>query len=248
MTADRTNQSPATLEGRRALVTGGMNGMGHAIAQRLSQGGAEIVVVDIATRADLPPAWTSKTVDVTDEAAVTQLASEFADNPVDILVNAVGIYPQASFMETSFELWRRIMSINCDSAFLMSRAFAPQMASRGWGRIVNIASNSFHGGDLPNYSAYIASKGCMIGLTRGMATDLGKHGVTVNAIAPGLVQTENMVSQRAAGLFDEVAAQQSIKRSQQPEDVAGATAFLASDEAGFVTGQTIVVDGGLIRV
>ena len=252
MSAETSNAVPGRLANRTALVTGGVNGMGREIVSRLRRDGARVVVADINVPdpADAVDGASYFETDVTSEPSVANLRSELKQRDIDveILVNAVGIYPQASLVDTSLEMWQKLFAVNCESMFLVSRAFVPDMAARGWGRVINVASNSFHGGQLPNYSAYIASKGCVIGLTRGLATDFGESGVTVNAIAPGLVQTENMVSQRNAALFEEVAAQQSIKRPQQPDDVAGATAFLASDDAAFITGQTLVVDGGLIRV
>jgi NAD(P)-dependent dehydrogenase (short-subunit alcohol dehydrogenase family) len=252
MTAERSSASPNRLDGRTALVTGGANGMGREIADRLAREGARVVIADIGAPGERLANGDSVYVqtDVTSEESVGKLRSEVEQHglAVDILVNAVGIYPQASLADTSLELWEKLFSVNCVSMFLVSRAFVPPMAERGWGRVINVASNSFHGGQLPNYSAYIASKGCVIGLTRGLATDFGEFGVTVNALAPGLVKTPSMVSQRDESLFEEVAAQQSIKRSQEPDDVAGAAAFLASDDAAFMTGQTLVVDGGLIRV
>jgi NAD(P)-dependent dehydrogenase (short-subunit alcohol dehydrogenase family) len=252
MNAERTSVAPRRLDHRTALVTGGANGMGREIAERLRRDGARVAVADINVPEshDQTDGMLYVQTDVTSENSVANLLDEVTRSGFtpDILVNAVGIYPQASLVDTSLELWKKLFAINCESMFLVSRAFVPGMAERGWGRVINVASNSFHGGQLPNYSAYIATKGCVIGLTRGLATDFGESGVTVNAIAPGLVQTANMVSQRDNSLFEEVASQQSIKRSQQPDDVAGAAAFLASDDAAFITGQTIVVDGGLIRV
>jgi NAD(P)-dependent dehydrogenase (short-subunit alcohol dehydrogenase family) len=238
------------LTGKVALVTGGLSGMGAAIVSRLRTDGARIVVVDLPELDQTADEFTYRSCDVTDEDSVRRLADGLkADGVlVDILVNNVGIYPMASLEETSLAEWKRVMSVNVESMFLTCRAFAPEMGSRGWGRIVNIASNVFHGNVLSDYSAYIASKGAVIGFTRALASEYAANGVTVNAVAPGLVRTDNMVSNRAESLFSIVISTQAIKRSQEADDIVGAVSFLSSDDSSFITGQTMVVDGGVIRV
>jgi NAD(P)-dependent dehydrogenase (short-subunit alcohol dehydrogenase family) len=243
--------------GRVAVVTGGANGMGREIALRLAVGGADIAVLDLADGAPVAAAVNERggralalSCDVTDEASVAQAVADVTTGlgPADILVNNVGIYPYDPFPEIDLALWRKVLSINLDSVFIVSSAFVPAMRTQGWGRVVNMASNTFHGGQYPSYVHYISSKGGVVGFTRALASEVGPDGVTVNALAPGLTRTENMQASRPPELFDEVAATQSIPRVQEPDDVAGAVSFLASDEAGFITGQTIPVDGGVARV
>jgi NAD(P)-dependent dehydrogenase (short-subunit alcohol dehydrogenase family) len=243
--------------GKVAVVTGGANGMGREIALKLASDGADVAILDLAEARETAAKIEEQggkvatfSCDVTDVDSVRTAEEEVrgALGPASILVNNVGIYPYDPFAEMDLATWRKVMTINLDSVFIVSSAFVPAMRENGWGRIVNISSNTFHGGDYPSYVHYIASKGGVIGFTRGLASELGPDGITVNGIAPGLTTTENMAENRPDGVFEEVASTQSIKRPQRPDDVAGAISFLASDAAGFITGQTLPVDGGFARV
>ncbi len=244
-------------QGRVATVTGGAKGIGRAFAERLAAEGAAVAVIDLEAATDTMATLSGAGAeaasfegDVTSEDDVARLSVEIAERfgRCDILVNNVGIYPNEPFEEVTFAKWRRVMSINLDSMFLTAKAFAPGMVERGWGRIVNMASNTF-ATSVTGYSHYIASKGGVIGFTRALASDLADKGITVNAIAPSLVRTHGtqVTHPRSDERFETVSSMQAIKRTQMPEDLAGTLSFLASEDAAFLTGQTLYVDGGWVR-
>ena len=244
-------------QGRVAAVTGGATGIGQAFARRLAAEGAAVAIVDLEDAAETMAILSNAGAecasfpgDVTSEDDVVRLYAEIAERfgRCDILVNNVGIYPNEPFEDVTFAKWRRVMAINLDSMFLTAKAFVPGMIDRGWGRIVNMASNTF-GTPVTGYSHYIASKGGVIGFTRALASDLADRGITVNAIAPSLVRTHGtqVTNPRSDERFEAVSSMQAIKRTQMPEDLAGTLSFLASDDAAFVTGQTLYVDGGWVR-
>jgi (S)-1-phenylethanol dehydrogenase len=244
-------------EGKVAVITGGARGLGQAYAKRLAADGVDVAVADLGPgdetmalvraagrRALHVPCDVSKPEDVARLA--DEVAREFGR--CDILVNNAGVFPNQPFEAISFADWRRVLSINLDAMFLTAQAFVPGMRARGWGRIVNMASNTF-ATPVTNFVHYVASKGGVIGFTRALASELGPHGVTVNAIAPSLTRTPGTLSAggQPAERFDMVKNLQAIKRSEEPADLVGALAFLTSDESAFITGQTIVVDGGWVR-
>jgi NAD(P)-dependent dehydrogenase (short-subunit alcohol dehydrogenase family) len=227
----------------------------------LAEEGARIVVADrenAKQTLDLIAAAggiaTAIVCDVSDPASVAALKNAVEANIglCDILVNNAGIYPTQRFDEITFEDWRRVLSVNLDSMFLMTKAFAGGMRQRGWGRVINIASDTVSL-LVPEFVHYITSKAGVIGFTRSIATEFGAQGVTANAIAPGLTRTPGSLSRKQAGgmsnddLFALLANMQSIKRSEEVSDLVGAVSFLASDDAAFITGQTLYVNGGLTR-
>jgi 3-oxoacyl-[acyl-carrier protein] reductase/(S)-1-phenylethanol dehydrogenase len=242
------------LQGRVAVVTGGASGIGRAYAARLASEGADIAVLDVADATDALDevrghgvgAFAVR-VDLTDHDAVLASRAEVerALGVVDILVNNAGIYPNVPLADLTLAQWQQMMAINVQSMFSTIQAFSPGMKERGHGRIVNMTSNSV---DLviPGFTHYIASKMAVIGLTRGAATELAEFGITVNAIGPSLTRTATTEAGPAV-FFDLVPQMQAIKRAQLPEDLVGTLAFLVSDDAAFLTGQTIWVDGGLAR-
>ena len=245
------------LNGRVALVTGGAAGLGQAYGVRLAEDGAKVVIADTSP-ADETVALIEQAggeaigirCDVSSGEQVAEMVAAGIDRfgAIDILVHNAGVYPFHAFLEMTFEDWRRVMSINLDSAFHLCQGVLPGMTERGWGRIICVATSAFYSG-APRLSHYVASKGGVIGFVRALATDVGVDGITVNAVAPGLVRTPGTAAggQEEMGLFEMAPQMQAIKRVEMPEDMIGTVSFLASDEAAFMTGQTLVVDGGLVR-
>jgi NAD(P)-dependent dehydrogenase (short-subunit alcohol dehydrogenase family) len=193
--------------------------------------------------------------DVTSQDSVAAMAAEVQKKfgRGDIVINCAGIFPQRMFDDMKFEDWRRVLSVNLDSVFLVTSAFVPGMKQRGWGRIVCMASSTF-GSVVTGFVHYVASKGGIIGFTRALASELGPHGITVNAIAPGLTRTPGALARKPregfASMDDElveVAQMQAIRRPEVPEDLVGTVSYLTSDDAAFITGQTLNVDGGRVR-
>ena len=246
------------LAGRLALVTGAAAGIGQAYASRLAAEGARIVIADrapaddtVAAIADAGGTAVAYACDVGEPDAVAGLREAVvADHgAVDVLVHNAGIYPITDFADIAFAEWRAVMAVNVDGLFLVTQAFLPAMRKGGWGRIVAMASTAFHAG-VPGFVHYVASKGAVIGFVRSLAPEVAADGITVNAIAPSLVRTKGTTEgpHEALGQFELVSGLQAIRRTQRPEDLVGALAFLASEEAAFITGQTLVVDGGFVRV
>ena len=188
--------------------------------------------------------------DVTDPASVDAAATTVAGElgTATVLLNIAGVYPFSPLEAVTFEEWRRVLAINLDGSFLTAKAFAPGMVERGTGRIVNVSSGVVST-NVPWQVPYFASKMGVIGLTRALANDLGTANITVNAIAPGVIHTEHVL-QMAEGtpLFEQTELRQALKRGGEVADIVGVVSFLTSDEAAFITGQTIVADGGIMRV
>ena len=222
-----------TLDGQVAVVTGGAQGIGAAIAAGLREDGASVEVWDL-----------SNGVDVSSSQSVQQAAEKVIErhDRIDVLVNNAGIYPHIPFEEMTFADWRRVLSTNLDGVFLCSHAVYGAMRTRRYGRIVNISSATFFIG-YPGLSAYVASKGGIIGFTRALAREAGPHSVTVNAVTPGLIATETALADEA-DVFDEIVPEQAVRRPGRPSDVADCVRFLARPESSWITGQTLNVDGG----
>lgn len=248
---------PRSHQGHTALISGAARGLGQAYAKRLAEDGARVIAVDIInldeTVALVEQAGSEGLglqCDVSDEASVLEMLDEANGfGVVDILVNNAGIYPFSPIDDMRLEDWRRVLSVNLDSMFLLTRGVLPGMRAAGWGRVVCMSSGMFHLGS-PGAAHYVASKGGVIGLVRSLAPELGASGITINGIAPSLTRTAGTEQPGFPGaeLFDTIANMQSIKRTQVPDDISGVVSFLVSDDARFITGQTLVVDGGLARV
>ncbi len=241
------------LKDRVAIVTGSAQGIGRAIADKFAEEGASVVIADIngpgaTAAAEAVPGSIGLAVDVSDPAAVQGMVAAAVEQfgRLDILVNNAAIVPFTAWDDIDFAEWRRIMAVNLDGVFLTCRAASDEMRKAGYGRIVNVTTNAMIAGT-PNLAHYIASKGGVFGFTRALATEVGKYGITVNAVAPGLTETEGVMASPHAAAFDFVQVLQSIPRHGVAADIAPAVAFLASEQAAWVTGSTLVVDGGHTR-
>ena len=242
-----------SLEGKVAIVTGAAQGIGNAIAVGLAAEGARIVVADLNRAEEAARSFeggVGLTVDVADESQVERMAAEAVERcgRIDILVNNAGLYASLAmrpFTEIPVDEWRRVMDVNVLSMFLTCRAVVPRMRELGGGRIVNISSGTpFRG--VPFLLHYVTSKGAIVALTRALAKELGKDDVLVNCVAPGFTMSEGVREhpEVVEALRDVSVSARTLQRDQQPEDVVGAVVFLCGPGASFVTGQTMVIDGG----
>ncbi|WP_202743944.1 SDR family NAD(P)-dependent oxidoreductase [Acinetobacter calcoaceticus] len=244
-----------THEGKIAIITGGKQGIGRGIANLLAERGAKVVIVnrESATEAVkvIGNGAISIAADVTSEEGWSKVASQIEQEfgRADILIHAAGIYPLASLDQMTPAEWRRVLAVNLDAHMLGARAIVPLMRKAGGGAIVAIGSDAVNMVTPPGmgFSHYVASKLGAIGFVRALANELAVDNIIVNAVHPGITDTEG-----ASGMPNEQKAQvymmQAIKRLGTPADIAGPVAFLTSDDARFVTGQTLVVDGGLMRL
>ena len=230
------------LEGRIAVVTGGARGIGLAITRALIAHGVRVHVFDVASGAgDDAAAYTFHRVDITDSAAVAEAVSKLPPD-VSLLVNNAGITRDRSAVNMSDDEWSSVLSVNLTGAFHMIRALAPAMRKAGYGRIVNITSINGIRGKF-GQANYSASKAGLIGLTKTLARELGPKGVTVNAVAPGMVMTD-MALALPAEIVDKAKAESVMPTLATPEDIANAVLFLLSDAASRITGEVIRVDAG----
>ncbi|TFV59749.1 SDR family oxidoreductase [Mycobacterium sp. PS03-16] len=233
---------------KNAVVTGGGSGIGLAIAQRLRADGLHVATIDLKPSNNPSDDDFAHTADVTDRAAVdaafTAIRAQLG--PVTVLVNAAGLDCFKRFSDISFDRWQKVIDVNLNGVFHTIQAALPDMVEAGWGRIVNISSSSTHSG-APYMTPYVAAKSAVNGLTKSLALEYGPTGITVNAVPPGFIDTPML---RAAadrghlGDIDRNIEATPVRRMGRPEDIAAACAFLVSEEAGYITGQLLGVNGG----
>ena len=242
-------------EQRIAIVTGSAKGIGQSFCQTLATQGISVIGIDLAeqnqTRQLVNEAgveFRAIDCDVSDLPAMQAEIDAIAASTgrIDIVVANAGIYPAGPFDEVSGEDWRQVMRVNVDGVFSTLQASLPHLRRNQWGRIVVISSAAIWNG-VPLQTPYVASKAALIGLVRSLAGEVANDNITVNAISPGLTETENLINSWPGGLFDWVVEAQSIKRRMQAEDLASTLLYLIDERSDFVTGQTINVDGGFAK-
>lgn len=238
--------SPTTPTPRVTVVTGGASGIGLGIVRRFAAAGHRVALFDlhadsVAAVADECGAM-GRVVDVADRAVVDAALDEVRSElgPVEVMITSAGIDGDKAFTDISLDDWERILRVNLTGTFHCIQSAVPDMIDAGWGRIVTISSSSAQSG-APNRAHYAASKGGVIAFTKALAVDLARHGITANTIPPSIIDTPMA---RGGIDVDMVATMTPVGRAGTPDDVAAACEFLCSDDAGFITGQQIGVNGG----
>ena len=230
---------------RTAVVTGGASGIGAAVVTRLREAGRQVASIDLKPSEQDQLSFAA---DVTDREQIDAALAEIRERlgPVTILVNAAGLDGFKKFSHISFETWQKVIDVNLNGVFHTIQATLPDMVEAGWGRIVNISSSSTHSGT-PYMAHYVAAKSAVNGLTKTLALEYGPSGITVNAVPPGFIDTPMLRTAESRGFLGDVEeniARTPVRRIGKPEDIAAACAFLASEEAGYITGQILGVNGG----
>ncbi len=230
---------------KTAVVTGGASGIGHAVAERLRSDGFQVAVIDLSPTDD----EFGYVADVTDrtqvDTAVAAIREKFG--PILVLVNAAGVEGFQKFSKMTFPEWSKVIDVNLNGVFHTIQSVLPDMVEAGWGRIVNISSSSTHSGQ-PFMAHYVAAKSAVNGLTKSLALEYGPSGITVNAVPPGFVDTPMLRSAESrhllGGTVEDHINRTPVRRVGRPEDIAAACAFFISDEASYITGQILGVNGG----
>jgi NAD(P)-dependent dehydrogenase (short-subunit alcohol dehydrogenase family) len=233
------------LGAKTAVVTGGASGIGRAVAERLRGDGFRVAVIDLSPTDD----QFGYVADVTDRAQVDTAVAAIRDalGPVLVLVNAAGVEGFKKFLGMSFQDWSKVIDVNLNGVFHTIQAVLPDMVEAGWGRIVNISSSSTHSGQ-PFMAHYVAAKSAVNGLTKSLALEYGPSGITVNAVPPGFVDTPMLRSAEQrhllGGTIEDHIQRTPVRRVGRPEDIAAACAFFVSEDASYITGQILGVNGG----
>lgn len=233
-----------TQSGKTAVVTGGLGGLGTAICDALERQGRKVVAVDLPARS-APAGRQVEFCDVSDFVQAQRLVAkiELDHGPIDILVNAAGITRDARLVKMQREQWNEVLRVNLDSVFNLCKLSVEGMVQRGFGRIVNISSVNAQSGQF-GQTNYAAAKAGMHGFTMSLARETARHGVTVNSVSPGYIDTD-MTRAVRADLREQIIASIPVGRVGQPQDIARAVAFLAADDAGYLTGMNLPVNGGM---
>ena len=230
---------------KTAVVTGGASGIGRAVAERLRSDGFQVAVIDLSPTDD----EFGHVADVTDRAQVDSAVAAIREKfgPILVLVNAAGVEGFQKFSKMTFPEWSKVIDVNLNGVFHTIQSVLPDMIDAGWGRIVNISSSSTHSGQ-PFMAHYVAAKSAVNGLTKSLALEYGPSGITVNAVPPGFVDTPMLRSAESrhllGGTVEDHINRTPVRRVGRPEDIAAACAFFISDEASYITGQILGVNGG----
>ena len=245
--------NPVIFTGQSVVITGAAGGIGTALVQRFLARGARVFAADrqsdaldrLRDKVGAPGNLLTATLDVSGEAGCQGFADRVRDEwgVVDVLVNAAGYFPLTPFEELTYAKWREILAINLDGPFLVTSNLLPLLKASRAGRIVNISSASIFVGT-PEQCPYVTAKAGLIGFTRCLANVVGPHGITVNAVTPGLTVTDPIKKLFPADALAKAAQARALKRDETAEDLVGAVCFLASEDAAFITGQILNVDGG----
>jgi NAD(P)-dependent dehydrogenase (short-subunit alcohol dehydrogenase family) len=247
------------LKDKVAVITGGASGIGLELAQDLAARGVKVFIADVIDPAGAVAALRARghaadgiRADVSDPDAVQRMVDRCMESfgGLNILINNAALFTtlrRTGYDDISLDEWNKVLSVNVTGPFLCTRAAWPLMKRSGGGRVIHITSTTVFSGP-PRLMAYVASKGALLGMTHSMAREMGPDGITVNAVAPGFTLSsgvlENFESDSTASQAQRSRSTRSLPRDQAPQDLVGAVAFLASDESAFITGQTLIVDGG----